>query len=317
MIDHAHIAKEDPKEGQLIVKLGGPAYRIGVGGGAASSMVAGDNVVELDFNAVQRADAEMLQKVNRVIRACIELGDRNPILSIHDQGAGGAGNVLKEISEPAGAEIDLRKMLVGDPSMSVLELWIAEYQENDCMLMKPEHEALFDSICKREKVGYSVVGRVTGTGRIVVKDSKDGSVPVDLPLDKVLGKMPQKVFPMNRRPPVKEEFKIPSELTVEKALTAGVLRLVSVGSKRYLTNKVDRSVTGQVAQQQCVGPLQTPLANCAVIAQSLLGHTGGVTSIGEAPLKAMSGSREDHQRMGRLAVAEALTNIVWVKIPSL
>merc|ERR1719359_289262 len=122
---------------------------------------------------------------------------------------------------------------------------------------------------------------------------------------------------MNRRPAVNEEFKIPSELTVEKALTAGVLRLVSVGSKRFLTNKVDRSVTGQVAQQQCVGPLQTPLANCAVIAQSLLGVTGGVTSIGEAPLKGLSGSREDHQKMGRLAVAEALTNLVWVKIPSL
>merc|ERR1719359_1871762 len=122
---------------------------------------------------------------------------------------------------------------------------------------------------------------------------------------------------MNRRPAVNEEFKIPSELTVEKALTAGVLRLVSVGSKRFLTNKVDRSVTGQVAQQQCVGPLQTPLANCAVIAQSLLGVTGGVTAIGEAPLKALSGSQEDHQKMGRLAVAEALTNLVWVKIPSL
>merc|ERR1719261_876292 len=122
---------------------------------------------------------------------------------------------------------------------------------------------------------------------------------------------------MERRPPMTESLKIPSDLTVEKALTSGVLRLVAVGSKRYLTNKVDRSVTGQIAQQQCVGPLQTPLANCAVIAQSLLGNTGGVTSIGEAPLKALSGSKEDHKRMGRLAVAEALTNIVWVKIPSL
>merc|ERR1719443_2802928 len=245
-MDHGHIGKQDPQPGMLVVKIGGPAYRIGVGGGAASSMVAGDNAAELDFNAVQRGDAEMMQKVNRVIRACIELGDKNPILSIHDQGCGGAGNVLKEICEGKGADIDLRKMLCGDPSMSVLELWIAEYQENDAMLIKPEHEALFDSICKREKVPYSVVGKVTGTGRIVVKDSKDGSVPVDLPLDKVLGKMPQKVFPMNRSAPVTARLSIPSDLTVEKALTIGVLRLVSVGSKRYLTNKVDRSVTGQI-----------------------------------------------------------------------
>merc|ERR1719281_2205160 len=129
--------------------------------------------------------------------------------------------------------------------------------------------------------------------------------------------MPQKVFPMNRSPALTQTFNMPSGLTVERALTMGVLRLVSVGSKRFLTNKVDRSVTGQVAQQQCVGPLQTPLANCAIIAQSVLGVTGGVTAVGEAPLKALSGSQEDHQKMGRLAVAEALTNLVWVKIPSL
>merc|ERR1719316_1024828 len=171
-MENQHMEKCEPKKGQLVVKLGGPAYRIGVGGGAASSMVAGDNAAELDFNAVQRGDAEMQQKVNRVVRACVELGDKNPILSIHDQGAGGSGNVLKEIAEPAGAEIDLRKMLVGDPSMSVLELWTAEYQENDCMLMKPEHEALFDSICKREHAPFAVVGRVTGDGKVVVRDSR-------------------------------------------------------------------------------------------------------------------------------------------------
>merc|ERR1719171_797331 len=316
-MDHSHSEKQEAQAGQLIVKLGGPAYRIGVGGGAASSMVAGDNAAELDFNAVQRGDAEMLQKVNRVIRACIELGDKNPILSIHDQGAGGAGNVLKEISEPAGADIDLREMLVGDPTMSVLELWTAEYQENDCLLLGAEHAQLFDDICKREKAPYSIVGRVTGDGRIVVRDSKDNSTPVDLPLDKVLGKMPQKVFNFKRLPPIAGSLKIPADLTVESALTSGVLRLVSVGSKRFLTNKVDRSVTGQVAQQQCVGPLQTPLANCAIIAQSVLGVTGGVTSCGEQPLKGLSGSRDDLRKMARGAVAESLTNLVWVKIPSL
>merc|ERR1719476_994718 len=148
-MDHAHIEKKEPQKGQLVIKIGGPAYRIGVGGGAASSMVAGDNAAELDFNAVQRGDAEMQQKVNRVVRACVELGPNNPILSIHDQGAGGSGNVLKEIAEPAGADVDLRKMLVGDPSMSVLELWTAEYQENNALLIAPERESFFDAICKR------------------------------------------------------------------------------------------------------------------------------------------------------------------------
>jgi len=317
-MDHSHVEKKEPQKGQLVVKIGGPAYRIGVGGGAASSMVAGDNAAELDFNAVQRGDAEMEQKVNRVIRACCELGPKNPILSIHDQGAGGSGNVLKEISEPAGALIDIRKMLVGDPSMSLLELWTAEFQENDALLIAPEHEALFDKICRRERVPYAVVGKITGDGKIVVKDSRDNSAPVDLPLDLVLGKMPQKTFDMKRTyttPP--RALSLPTDLTVESALTRGVLRLVAVCSKRFLTNKVDRSVTGLIAQQQCVGPLHTPLANFAAIAQSSMGITGGATAVGEQPLKGLPGDPASCCAMARLAVAESLTNLVWVKISSL
>lgn len=317
-MDHSHIEKQEPKPGQLVVKIGGPAYRIGVGGGAASSMVAGDNAAELDFNAVQRGDAEMEQKMNRVVRACVELGPQNPITSIHDQGAGGSGNVLKEIAEPAGAVIEIRKLLVGDPSMSVLELWTAEFQENNALLINPEHEDMFDKICKRERVPYSVVGTITGDGKIVVKDSRDNSTPVDLPLDKVLGKMPQKTFQMKRlynTPP--NQLSLPKGLTVETALTSGVLRLVSVGSKRFLTNKVDRSVTGLIAQQQCVGPLHTPLANFALIAQGPLGLAGGATAIGEQPLKGLTGDPASCRAMARLAVAEALTNLVWVKIQSL
>lgn len=317
-MDHNHLVKEEPQEGQLVVKIGGPAYRIGVGGGAASSMVAGDNQAELDFNAVQRGDAEMQQKVNRVVRACVELGPKNPILSIHDQGAGGSGNVLKEISEPAGAVIDLRKMHVGDPSMSILELWTAEFQENNALLLPADKAELFDKICKREKVSYAIMGTITGDGKVVVKDSRDGSTPVDLPLDKVLGKMPQKVFPMQRlykKPP--RSLDLPASLTVQVALETGVLRLLSVCSKRFLTNKVDRSVTGQIAQQQCVGPLQTPLADFACIAQSPLATSGGATAIGEQPLKGLAGDPASCVSMARLAVAEALTNLVWIRIPTL
>mmetsp|Transcript_48791 Transcript_48791/g.89988 ORF Transcript_48791/g.89988 Transcript_48791/m.89988 type:complete len:1328 (+) Transcript_48791:58-4041(+) len=316
-MDHKHVEKQDPQQGQLIVKIGGPAYRIGVGGGAASSMVSGDNAAELDFNAVQRGDAEMQQKVNRVVRACVELGADNPILSIHDQGAGGSGNVLKEIAEPVGAVIDIRKMLVGDPSMSLLELWTAEFQENNALLLPADKQELFDKICKREKVPYAVVGTVSGDGKVVVRDSQDNSTPVDLPLEKVLGKMPPKTFSMERKTVAPKPLMLPAGLTVESALTIGVLRLVSVGSKRFLTNKVDRSVTGLVAQQQCVGPLHTPLANFACFAQSPLSVTGCATSIGEQPLKGLAGDPASCCIMGRLAVAEAVTNLMWIKIPSI
>lgn len=226
-MDAVHRRKGEPKKGMLVVKLGGPAYRIGIGGGAASSLAQGDNKASLDFNAVQRCapfyetivvcvcvtvvyvqcsgDAEMEQKVNRVIRTCIELGPANPIISIHDQGAGGNANVrfhlsqsylisflfslmwcmqvLKEIGEPAGARIEVRKILLGDESLSVLEIWGAEYQEADALvycffffffglsvvsvsetlgpqLIDPNHEKLFGDICCRERAPYATVGVV-------------------------------------------------------------------------------------------------------------------------------------------------------------
>ena len=199
-MDARHTNKEEPGPQMLVTKIGGPAYRIGMGGGAASSMVQGENEAELDFNAVQRGDAEMEQKLNRVIRACVELGDQNPIVSIHDQGAGGNCNVLKEIVEPAGARIDIRAVPVGDETLSVLEIWGAEYQENNALLIRPEHAHLFHALCKREKVIYAFVGEVTGDGRVVVFDSTDNTTPVDLDLEKVLGDMPQKPFKLDRFP---------------------------------------------------------------------------------------------------------------------
>ncbi|CAD7934206.1 unnamed protein product [Amoebophrya sp. A25] len=312
---HSHVEKKTPQKGNLIVKIGGPAYRIGVGGGAASSMVAGDNKVELDFNAVQRADAEMERKCECVIRACLELGDKNPILSIHDQGAGGSGNVLKEICDPAGAKIDLSKMLCGDKSMTALELWVAEFQENDCLLLDARHLPLFEKICEREKLPFAVVGEVTGDGQVEVGYA--GEKIVDLPLEKVLGKMPQKTFHTERMAPrFSKHQALPEDLTIPKALDQ-ILRLVSVCSKRFLTNKVDRSVTGLVVQQQCVGPLHTPLADCAVVAHSPLSNHGAAVSIGEQPLKGLSGDIVDLQRQAKLTVAEAVLNMIGVQISSL
>ncbi|MDT8435699.1 MAG: phosphoribosylformylglycinamidine synthase [Gemmatimonadota bacterium] len=311
-IDARHVEKGRPEPGMAVVKIGGPAYRIGLGGGAASSMVQGENLAELDFHAVQRGDAEMEQKVNRVLRACVELGEANPIVSIHDQGAGGNCNVLKEIVDPEGAVIEVRAIPVGDETLSVLEIWGAEYQENDALLLRPEDEARFDALCAREKVPWAVVGRVTGDGRIVLHDAADGSRPVDLALQDVLGDMPAKRFELTRRTPRRKPLRLPAGLGVDEALDR-VLRLVSVGSKRFLTTKVDRSVTGLVARQQTAGPLQLTVADVAVIAQGHFGVTGGATAIGEQPLKSLL----DPAAMARLCVGEALTNLVWAPITDL
>jgi len=311
-IDATHVAKGEPEQGMLVVKLGGPAYRIGMGGGAASSMVQGENVAELDFNAVQRGDAEMEQKVNRVIRTCVELADGNPIVSIHDQGAGGNCNVLKEIVHPEGARIEVRSILVGDETLSVLEIWGAEYQEADALLVRAEHEEAFRALCERESVPVAFVGRITGDGRIVLHDERDGTTPVNLELDHVLGAMPQKTFELQRVASPLAPLTLPPGTTVRDALDR-VLRLVSVGSKRFLTTKVDRSVTGLLARQPCAGPLQLTVADVAVIAQSHFGITGAATAIGEQPIKGLV----DPAAMARMSVGEALTNLVWAKVSAL
>ncbi|KAI3857650.1 hypothetical protein MKW98_028914 [Papaver atlanticum] len=298
-IDLYHITKGEADIGMLVVKIGGPAYRIGMGGGAASSMVSGQNDANLDFNAVQRGDAEMAQKLYRVVRACIEMGEGNPIISIHDQGAGGNCNVVKEIIYPKGAKIDIRAIVVGDHTMSVLEIWGAEYQEQDAILVKPESRDLLQSICERERVSMAVLGTISGEGRVTL-------------LEKVLGDMPQKCFEFSRVVPAAEPLKIPPGTTLMDSLER-VLGLPSVCSKRFLTTKVDRCVTGLVAQQQTMGPLQLTLTDVAVIAQSYTEHTGGACAIGEQPIKGLL----DPTAMARLAVGEALTNLVWAKITSL
>ncbi|RJQ41374.1 MAG: phosphoribosylformylglycinamidine synthase [Nitrospiraceae bacterium] len=311
-MDARHIEKGQPEKGMLVTKIGGPAYRIGMGGGAASSMIQGENIAELDFNAVQRGDAEMEQKLNRVIRACVELGSNNPIISIHDQGAGGNCNVVKEIIYPAGAKIEIRKIQVGDNTLSVLEIWGAEYQEQNALLIKPDKANMFEELCKREKVPFSFIGQITGDGYIVLHDENDGSAPVNLGLEKILGDMPQKTFRLERIEPKLEPLKLSENLTVREALDR-VLRLVSVGSKRFLTNKVDRSVTGLIARQQCAGPLHLTVSDVAVIAQSHFGLTGAAISIGEQPVKTLI----NPSATARLSVGEALTNIVWAKISKL
>uniref|UniRef100_A0A8C4QRP9 Phosphoribosylformylglycinamidine synthase n=1 Tax=Eptatretus burgeri TaxID=7764 RepID=A0A8C4QRP9_EPTBU len=328
-LDGRHVNKMQPEKGMLVVKIGGPAYRIGVGGGAASSIqVQGDNETELDFGAVQRGDAEMEQKMNRALRACLESPQENPICSLHDQGAGGNGNVLKELCEPEGAVMYTSRFQTGDPTLSVLELWGAEYQESNALLMKHEDLHRLRTFCQRERCPIDVVGDITGDGRIVLIDDREKAAvaveaesqeqsitpqhPVDLKLDWVLGRMPPKDIFLTVQEPVLRSLVLPAGLTVHEAL-GRVLRLPSVASKRYLTNKVDRSVSGLVAQQQCVGPLHTPLADVAVVAFSPLSQLGIATAIGEQPLKGLVRPEAG----GRMALAEALTNLVFARVTDL
>uniref|UniRef100_A0A2K5P2Y6 Phosphoribosylformylglycinamidine synthase n=1 Tax=Cercocebus atys TaxID=9531 RepID=A0A2K5P2Y6_CERAT len=311
-----------------VVKVGGPVYRIGVGGGAASSVqVQGDNTSDLDFGAVQRGDPEMEQKMNRVIRACVEAPKGNPICSLHDQGAGGNGNVLKELSDPAGAIIYTSRFQLGDPTLNALEIWGAEYQESNALLLRSPDRNFLTRVSARERCSACFVGTITGDRRIVLVDDRECPVrrngqgdapptppptPVDLELEWVLGKMPRKEFFLQRKPPVLQPLALPPGLSVRQALER-VLRLPAVASKRYLTNKVDRSVGGLVAQQQCVGPLQTPLADVAVVALSHEELVGAATALGEQPVKSLL----DPKVAARLAVAEALTNLVFALVTDL
>jgi phosphoribosylformylglycinamidine synthase len=311
-IDARHTKKELPQKGMLIVQVGGPAYRIGIGGGSASSMIQGENIAELDFNAVQRGNAEMENKLNRVIRTCVEMGNEIPILAIHDQGAGGPGNVLTEITDPAGGVIRIRRVKLGDPSLGVVEIWCAEYQERCAFLINPVRINEFSAICQREKINCEVLGEITGDGQIVVSDDKDNSKPVDLPLEKILGKMPQKSYILEKIPKRLKPLQIPDKIDLGELIRL-VLRLPAVGSKGYLVRKVDRSVTGLIAQQQCCGPLQLPVSDMAIVAQSHFGLTGGAMSIGEQPVKMLV----DEKAGARMAVGEMITNMVSARISDL
>ncbi len=308
-IEGNHLEKEKPEEGMLILQIGGPAYRIGIGGGSASSLIQEEGREELDFNAVQRGNAQMEQKLNRVIRACIEMGPNNPILSIHDQGAGGPCNVLTEIVEPAGGKIEIRNIQVGDKTMSVLEIWGGEYQERNAFLINSKDLKIIQRLCNREKINCEVLGKITGDGRIVVTDSKNKSTPVNLELDKILSNIPQKTFKFSRIKAQNKAIDIPGSLNLEKTMKK-VFRLPSVCSKGYLVRKVDRSVTGLIAQQQCCGPLQLPVSDIAVVAQSHFSKSGTAISIGEQPLKTMVNPAAG----ARMSLGEALTNMVSAKI---
>ena len=306
-----HVAKEIPVIGMHIVRIGGPAYPIGVGGGSASSMQHGENTEALDFNSVQRGNAEMENKANRVLRTCSEMGVNNPISSLHDQGAGGPSNVLTELLDPTGGTINIRNIVLGDKTMPVLKIWSAEFQEGYGLLVRPHKLEIFKSICKRERVNCEDLGIIDGSGKVVVIDPLKRETPVDLNLEQILSKMPQKTFKSERQIQKFESLYL-SHVNIHDAIEK-VLKLPSVGSKGFLVHKVDRSVTGLVAQQQCCGIAQIPISDVSVNAQSHFGLTGNATSIGEQPIKMLIDSKAG----ARMSVAEMLTNMAGAKITNI
>lgn len=298
--------KGEPEVGQKVVLLGGDNYRIGMGGGAVSSVDTGQYASGIELNAVQRANPEMQKRASNVIRALAEL-DNNPIVSIHDHGAGGHLNCLSELVEATGGVIDMSKLPIGDPTLSAKEIIGNESQERMGLLVDEKDIEFIKKIADRERSPMYVVGETTGDKQFVFKQS-DGQCPIDLKLEYMIGKPPRTVITDNT---VEESYKpveYQAELLDEYVET--VLQLEAVACKDWLTNKVDRSVTGKVARQQCVGEIQLPLADLGVVALDYRGNSGIATSIGHAPQAALA----DPAAGSVLAIAEALTNIVWAPL---
>ena len=316
LVHNSTYLKDKAEIGLLIVKLGGPAYRIGIGGGSASSRSGAQG--DTDLSAVQRGDAEMENRLNRVIRSLVELGDRNPIRSIHDQGAGGTSNVTKEIIEPYGSVIDIDRVVRGDETMTPMEIWIAEYQEQNTILIDEKHIDYVKTVCERERVPIAVIGKIMDRPNVTVKSSRvsgegispeEGDVILDLPIRDVLSDIQRKTYELTSLNYERSYDKL-GLTTGFRSYVKKVLGLPSVGSKHFLTSKVDRSVGGLVVRGQCVGPFHTPLSNFAITATSFLETVGTVTSIGEAPLKGFHNPRN----MVNMAIGEMLTNMMGAYI---
>lgn len=298
--------KGTPEAGEKVVVMGGDNYRIGMGGGAVSSVETGQYANAIELNAVQRANPEMQKRVSNVIRALAE-SDDNPIVSIHDHGAGGHLNALSELVEATGGKIDMAALPVGDPTLSAKEIVGNESQERMGMVIREQDIDRVRRIADRERAPMYVVGETTGDDRFVFEQS-DGVRPIDLAMEDMFGKAPRTYMYDHT---VEEHYVDASyDVSCLDEYVEQVLQLEAVACKDWLTNKVDRSVTGKIARQQCQGLIQLPLSDCGVVALDYRGRSGIATSIGHAPQAALI----DPAAGSVLAVAEALTNIVWAPL---
>ena len=301
--------KKSPKPNDKLVMIGGDNYRIGMGGSSVSSSDTGEYASKLELSAVQRANPEMQKRGYNAIRALVE-SDNNPIVSIHDHGAGGHVNCFSELLEQTGGRVDIDELPVGDPTLSAREIIANESQERMGLIVPEEAIDRVMRVAKRERAPAYVVGEITDSQKIEFIRA-NGEKPIDLPLDFLFESSPETVL-KDQIVQHKEQvtlFDVTSGETLLKALKK-VLSLESVACKDWLTNKVDRSVTGRIAQQQCIGPLQLPLANLGATTLDYTGTSGIAMSIGHAPISGLV----DAGKSARLSVSEALTNILWAPL---
>ncbi len=300
-------AKKDiPEAGDVIVVLGGDNYRIGMGGGAVSSVATGEFGNDIELNAVQRANPEMQKRVANAIRSMAE-STKNPIVSIHDHGAGGHLNSLSELVEDTGAKININKLPVGDPTLSFKEILGNESQERMGLVIKAKDYPTLEKVSQRERAPIYNVGEVSDDMEFIITSDEE-SCPVDMKLEYLFGKPPKTILTDRTEKANFSKVDYTNE-TLDKYII-NVLKLEGVACKDWLTNKVDRSVTGKVAMQQCAGPLQLPLNNLGIVALDYQGKNGISTAIGHAPISALI----DPEAGSRLAIAESLTNLIWAPV---
>ncbi|NNG25800.1 phosphoribosylformylglycinamidine synthase [Telluria aromaticivorans] len=310
-ISASHTHKDEIPVGSLLVQLGGPGMRIGMGGSAASSMATGTNTADLDFDSVQRGNPEMERRAQEVINGCWQMGDDNPIISIHDVGAGGLSNAFPEIVNDAkrGALFDLRKVPLEESGMAPKEIWSNESQERYVLAIAPSDLDKFASLCERERCPYAVVGTATEERQLrVIDQESSGASPVDMPMDVLLGKPPKMLREVEH-----VSYSFPAvDLTGIELIEAArrVLLLPTVADKSFLITIGDRSVGALTVRDQMVGPWQVPVADCAVTAMSFEGFVGEAMAMGErTPLAVINAAAS-----GRMAVGEAITNIAAAAI---
>ncbi|HVS27482.1 MAG TPA: phosphoribosylformylglycinamidine synthase [Burkholderiales bacterium] len=308
-----HTRKQKFPQGALLIQLGGPGMLIGLGGGAASSMDTGTNVENLDFDSVQRGNAEMQRRAQEVIDRCWALGEKNPILSIHDVGAGGLSNAVPELvhGSSCGGRIKLRDIPSEEPGMSPLQVWCNEAQERYVLAIKRQNVDLFDEICERERCPYAVMGEATTEPQLQVEDDVFNNRPVDMPLDILLGKPPKMTRNVTHHARDLPAFDVGNLNLADAAYRA--LCLPAVADKTFLISIGDRTVGGLSARDQMVGPWQIPVADAAVTSMGFKTFHGEAFAMGErSPLALL-----DARASARMAVAEAITNIAAAPIAKL
>ncbi|ADY51872.1 phosphoribosylformylglycinamidine synthase [Pseudopedobacter saltans DSM 12145] len=301
--------KNDPKAGDKIVVMGGDNYRIGMGGSAVSSLDTGASNSAIELNAIQRSNPEMQKRVFNAIRAMMESG-HNPIVSIHDHGAGGHLNCLSELVEATGGKIDLAKLPVGDPTLSAKEICGNESQERMGLVIQEKDIDTLQKVAERERAPFYVVGDITGDHQFTFESSVTGEKPIDWKLEDMFGNPPKTIMNDEKQNDSFSDIEYKEEKLAD--YLNDVLQLEAVACKDWLTNKVDRSVTGRVAQQQNVGSLQLPLSNFGAMAMDYRGKAGVATAVGHAPAIALANPAAG----SRIAIAESLANIVFAPIES-